>query len=230
LRLPAVRHSAEPSQPPSEWFWLASIGQACITPLDERVTKLHGLADSKSVAYFRVFIARQRKSGFGDWLDGVSWQIIASFTEVPSGKGDANRPKLAKSLRMCRGVFGKLDRLSRDAAWAAGDEDERSAISNSTKDALAQAKACRVKLGNPANLSRREVGSADRNAAKAASRSRKPLPSKNVSARPIALSLDAMVSLRLNWGATLPLVPPRAILGLAPGEGTKGGDQGRGWE
>jgi DNA invertase Pin-like site-specific DNA recombinase len=166
------------------------------------------VADGKYVAYYRVSTARQGQSGLGleaqqqvvgDWLNGGNWQIVASFTEVESGKDDANRPELAKAMRMCRVhratlVISKLDRLSRDAAWLLGlekqgydfviasspnvnrltigvlalvAEDERRAISIRTKDALASAKARGVKLGNPANLSRREVGSAHGNAAKA---------------------------------------------------------------
>lgn len=166
------------------------------------------MADGKYVAYYRVSTVRQGQSGLGleaqqqvvgDWLNGGNWQIVASFTEVESGKDDANRPELAKAMRMCRVhratlVISKLDRLSRDAAWLLGlekqgydfviasspnvnrltigvlalvAEDERRAVSVRTKDALHRAKARGVKLGNPANLSRREVGSVHGNAAKA---------------------------------------------------------------
>ena len=48
-------------------------------------------------------------------------------------------------------------------------------------------------------------------ATSAASRSRKPSPSKNVSARSIAPSRDAMLSLRLICGATLSLAPLAAL-------------------
>jgi DNA invertase Pin-like site-specific DNA recombinase len=166
------------------------------------------VADGRYVAYFRVSTLRQGRSGLGleaqqqvvgDWLNGGNWQIVASFIEIESGKDDANRPELAKAMRMCRVhratlVISKLDRLSRDAAWLLGlekqgydfviasspnvnrltigvlalvAEDERRAISIRTKHALDRAKARGVKLGNPANLSRREVGSVYGNAAKA---------------------------------------------------------------
>jgi DNA invertase Pin-like site-specific DNA recombinase len=96
------------------------------------------MADGKYVAYYRVSTARQWQSGLGleaqqrvvgDWLDGGNWQVVASFTEVESGKDDANRPELAKALRMCRVhratlVISKLDRLSRDAAWLLGLEKQ----------------------------------------------------------------------------------------------------------
>ncbi len=69
------------------------------------------MADGKYVAYYRVSTVRQGQSGLGleaqqqvvgDWLNGGNWQVVASFTEVESGKDDANRPELAKALRMCR--------------------------------------------------------------------------------------------------------------------------------
>jgi DNA invertase Pin-like site-specific DNA recombinase len=91
-------------------------------------------------------------------------------------------------------IISKLDRLSRDAAWLLGlerqgydfviasspnvnrltigvlalvAEQERRDISTRTKAALAMAKARGVKLGNPANLSQRDVGSVRGNAARA---------------------------------------------------------------
>jgi DNA invertase Pin-like site-specific DNA recombinase len=96
------------------------------------------VADEKYVAYYRVSTVRQGQSGLGleaqrqvvgDWLNGGNWQVVASFTEVESGKDDANRPELAKALRMCRVhratlVISKLNRLSRDAAWLLGLEKQ----------------------------------------------------------------------------------------------------------
>jgi DNA invertase Pin-like site-specific DNA recombinase len=167
------------------------------------------VAEGRFVSYFRVSTARQGVSGLGleaqqtvvmDYLNGGRWKLVGSFTEVESGKDDANRPELAKALRMCRIhratlVISKLDRLSRDAAWLLGlekqgydfviasspnvnrltigvlalvAEQERQDISTRTRAALAAAKARGVKLGNPANLSRQDVGAARGNAVMAA--------------------------------------------------------------
>jgi DNA invertase Pin-like site-specific DNA recombinase len=96
------------------------------------------MADGRYVAYFRVSTVRQGQSGLGleaqqqvvnEWLNGGNWQVVASFTEVESGKDDANRPELTKALQMCRVhratlVISKLDRLSRDAAWLLGLEKQ----------------------------------------------------------------------------------------------------------
>jgi DNA invertase Pin-like site-specific DNA recombinase len=86
----------------------------------------------KFVAYFRVSTDRQGKSGLGleaqreavlDYLNGGSWQLVAEFTEVESGK-HADRPQLAAALAACRKnkarlVIAKLDRLSRNLAFIA---------------------------------------------------------------------------------------------------------------
>jgi len=58
------------------------------------------------VAYYRVSTARQGKSGLGleaqraavrEHLNGGTWQVVAEFTEIESGK-NADRPKLAAGL------------------------------------------------------------------------------------------------------------------------------------
>jgi DNA invertase Pin-like site-specific DNA recombinase len=86
----------------------------------------------KFVAYFRVSTDRQGESGLGleaqrkavtDYLNGGSWQLIAEFTEVESGKR-SDRPQLAAALAACkkhraRLVIAKLDRLSRNLAFIA---------------------------------------------------------------------------------------------------------------
>ena len=82
------------------------------------------------VAYYRVSTARQGKSGLGleaqraavcEHLNGGSWQIVAEFTEVESGK-NSDRPKLAAALKECRLrraklIIAKLDRLARNVAF-----------------------------------------------------------------------------------------------------------------
>ena len=77
----------------------------------------------------RVSTAKQGASGLGleaqrkaveDFLNGGSWKIQTSFTEVESGKRD-DRP----AIRACRAygatlAIAKLDRLSRDAHFLLG--------------------------------------------------------------------------------------------------------------
>src|SRR3954464_1649383 len=86
------------------------------------------MAAGRFVAYLRVSTDRQRRSGLGldaqrkaveDFSNGGSWNLVAEFVEVESGKRDG-RPKLAEALALCRLhnatlVIAKLDRLSRDA-------------------------------------------------------------------------------------------------------------------
>ena len=84
------------------------------------------------VAYYRVSTDRQGRSGLG--IDaqreavkrfvGASDLLIASFTEVESGKSD-QRPQLIAAMAACRKagavlLIAKLDRLSRDVAFIAG--------------------------------------------------------------------------------------------------------------
>jgi DNA invertase Pin-like site-specific DNA recombinase len=90
----------------------------------------------KFVAYFRVSTDRQGKSGLGleaqrksvlDYLDGGSWELVAEFTEVESGKHN-DRPELERALAACkkqraRLVIAKLDRLSRNLAFIATLKD-----------------------------------------------------------------------------------------------------------
>ena len=90
------------------------------------------MAQGQFVAYYRVSTARQGKSGLGldaqkkavaDFLNGGSWQLMAEFIEVESGKAD-DRPQLEQALAMCELsaatlVVAKLDRLSRNLAFLA---------------------------------------------------------------------------------------------------------------
>jgi DNA invertase Pin-like site-specific DNA recombinase len=90
------------------------------------------MAQGSFVAYYRVSTARQSRSGLGleaqrkavsDFLNGGSWQLLAEFVEVESGKADA-RPQLGQALNICELtgstlVVAKLDRLSRNLAFLA---------------------------------------------------------------------------------------------------------------
>jgi DNA invertase Pin-like site-specific DNA recombinase len=91
------------------------------------------MAQGNFVAYHRCSTERQGKSGLGleaqqksvaTYLAGGSCSLIASFTEVESGKTDV-RPKLQEALATCRIhnatlLIAKLDRLSRDAHFLLG--------------------------------------------------------------------------------------------------------------
>lgn len=90
------------------------------------------MARGQFVAYYRVSTSRQGTSGLGleaqkravsDFLNGGSWQLLAEFVEVESGKSD-DRPQLEQALMMCdlsgaTLVVAKLDRLSRNLAFLA---------------------------------------------------------------------------------------------------------------
>lgn len=91
------------------------------------------MAEGRFVSYFRVSTVRQGLSGLGleaqqktvtDYLNGGNWSVLASFTEVESGR-KADRVELAKALAHCRLtgavlVIAKLDRLARDAYFLLG--------------------------------------------------------------------------------------------------------------
>jgi DNA invertase Pin-like site-specific DNA recombinase len=82
------------------------------------------------VTYYRVSTQKQGRSGLGldaqkaevrRYLDSHGGTVLASFTEVESGRRD-DRPQLAAALRRCRQtrstlLVAKLDRLSRSAAF-----------------------------------------------------------------------------------------------------------------
>jgi len=90
------------------------------------------MAQGAFVAYYRVSTARQGRSGLGleaqrravtDFLNGGSWELLAEFVEVESGKAD-DRPQLEQALATCELsgatlVVAKLDRLSRNLAFLA---------------------------------------------------------------------------------------------------------------
>ncbi len=78
----------------------------------------------------RVSTDRQGRSGLGleaqrraveTYLDGGSWTLVKTYTEVESGKRD-RRPELDKALAACRKhkailVVARLDRLARNATF-----------------------------------------------------------------------------------------------------------------
>jgi DNA invertase Pin-like site-specific DNA recombinase len=95
------------------------------------------MPNSKFVSYIRVSTARQGSSGLGleaqqeavrRYLKGGSWDLVAEFQEVETGKG-ANalekRPQLRAALDACRRnnstlVIAKLDRLARNVHFVSG--------------------------------------------------------------------------------------------------------------
>ena len=145
--------------------------------------------EGRFVSYLRVSTKKQGQSGLGleaqraavhDYLNGGSWELLAEYVEVESGKRD-DRPELLKALHRTKItgatlLIAKLDRLSRDAHFLLGlqkagvrfvavdmpqaneltvgilalvAQEERKAISQRTKAALAAAKARGVTLGSP---------------------------------------------------------------------------------
>jgi len=85
----------------------------------------------KFIAYYRCSTARQGASGLGleaqkkavlDYLNGGSWELLAEYVEVESGKRSNNRPKLQAALNHCKItgatlVINKVDRLARNVAF-----------------------------------------------------------------------------------------------------------------
>jgi DNA invertase Pin-like site-specific DNA recombinase len=95
------------------------------------------MSNSLFVAYYRVSTARQGQSGLGleaqehavkTYLRSIGGTIVASFTEVETGKGFKaleKRPQLRTALDACRKhaatlLIAKLDRLARNCAFVAG--------------------------------------------------------------------------------------------------------------
>jgi DNA invertase Pin-like site-specific DNA recombinase len=86
----------------------------------------------KFISYLRVSTDKQGERGYGldaqrkaveDYLNGGSWDLIAEFVEVESGKRN-DRPQLAAALAACKKhraklVIAKLDRLARNVAFIA---------------------------------------------------------------------------------------------------------------
>ena len=86
------------------------------------------MGEGRYVAYYRVSTGRQGKSGLGleaqretvrQRLNGGDWEIVGDFTEIETGTGKRERPKLAQALSYCRVMGARLivanvSRLTRD--------------------------------------------------------------------------------------------------------------------
>ena len=87
-------------------------------------------ASGRYVSYLRVSTARQGISGLGleaqratvaTFLNGGSWEIVAEFVEVESGK-NADRPELVRALTHCRItgstlIVANVSRLTRSVSF-----------------------------------------------------------------------------------------------------------------
>ena len=85
------------------------------------------MATGKFISYCRVSTQMQGSSGLGleaqqkaikDYLNGGTWELLAEFVEVESGKNN-DRPKLRAALKQCSLtgatlIIAKLDRLARN--------------------------------------------------------------------------------------------------------------------
>ena len=162
------------------------------------------------VVYYPVSTDKQGRAGPGletqqkvvsDYLHDGNGELLETFTELERGKDFAKRPQLEKAIDACRThnatlIIPQLDRLSRDAAFLLGleqqgytfvcptepdvsretlstrafiAEQERRDKSARIKAALAAAKARGVRVGgNPGNLKRQDVGRARANAVQTA--------------------------------------------------------------
>ena len=86
------------------------------------------------VAYHRVSTDKQGRSGLGleaqaeavaRYVEGRGGEVVATFTEVESGKKSTNRPQLDAALRAAKKakavlIISTLDRLGRDVHFIAG--------------------------------------------------------------------------------------------------------------
>src|ERR1043166_9643019 len=141
------------------------------------------------IAYYRVSTQKQGMDGYGmtaqkeivsRYISSQKGNLIGDFSEVESGK-DNDRPQLQKALEMVKRtkatlVIGKLDRLSRNAAFllylqnsvchfvccdcpnadkftigilALVAQRERELISERTKSGMAMAKKSAANIGSP---------------------------------------------------------------------------------
>lgn len=86
------------------------------------------------VAYYRVSTDKQGRSGLGleaqaetvsRYVEGKGGEVVASFTEIESGKKSTNRPQLDAALKAAKKakavlVISTLDRLGRDVHFISG--------------------------------------------------------------------------------------------------------------
>jgi len=110
------------------------------------MTRKDRRAPKDCIEYVRVSTKEQGRSGLGleaqreaisRFCQAEGFNVVASFVEVESGKGDAGRkPKLREALKAARRikdddykcapvVVAKLDRLSRDVHFVSGLMTER---------------------------------------------------------------------------------------------------------
>lgn len=90
--------------------------------------------NGKYVAYYRVSGQQQGISGLGleaqrtavqRYLNGGTWQMVAEYIEVESGRKTRNRPQLKSALAAAKKaratlLVAKLDRLSRNVHFLSG--------------------------------------------------------------------------------------------------------------
>ncbi len=83
------------------------------------------MANGKFVSNVRVSTQKQGRSGLGleaqreavaAYMNGGNWDVLKEFVDVKFGKGEHNRPELAKALHLCKvtgakPVIAKLDRF-----------------------------------------------------------------------------------------------------------------------
>ncbi|KQP26645.1 recombinase family protein [Methylobacterium sp. Leaf100] len=75
------------------------------------------MAEGRYVSYFRVSTGKQGRSGLGleaqaqtvrERLNGGSWTVVGTFTEVETGTAKRERPELDRALAYCRVMGAKL--------------------------------------------------------------------------------------------------------------------------
>jgi DNA invertase Pin-like site-specific DNA recombinase len=94
---------------------------------------------NKAIAYFRVSTARQGESGLGleaqresvqQYVRARRLEIANEYTEIETGTGKRDRPKLHAALNECKQtgatlVIAKLDRLTRNVHFLTGLQESK---------------------------------------------------------------------------------------------------------